>query len=646
MLINRCVGLLMVFALAAVWSVATAGPMVLVKEGGPAVPIVLPADAPAATTEAAQTLALYIEKITGQKPATLQAPLSSVPDSAIWIGTHDTLATLMPAVSLKFSEPEEILIASDGRHLVIAGRDVVVGDKQVQHGTANAIYTFIEKYLQVRWLWPGPLGEDVPASKTLALEPMEYRHHPVFRQRLFSRGMYPAPMEDWTRAWFRHQRVQPLYSFQVQAGHAYTKWWELYNQSNPEYFALREGGLRTPRKSPEMIKLCITNPGVAQRWLDNATQLLNDEPARVMVSASENDGADFCTCDTCRSWDHPEGPEIWGYVALTDRYVKYWNILARGLRERFGDREVYIGAYAYGPYRTPPIGQRLDANVALGYVGHFPLANDEVRDREQAAWNDWAQKIDGPMFFRPNLFHYSGGFWGLPNLAVRRTIADFRFLAQHKCIGLQVDSLPLVWATQGVQFYVMAKMAYDPMGDVEGAMTDYYQRGFGPAAQAVRQYHELMEAGHERVLAQIAHSSAKAREAVAIYRDAWNEQVMNQGAALLDTAAAQVAAGPKVYQDRVAFVRVGCDFTRLQIQVADAMAAVRDCNGADRQLVQKAVDLCAQRDRLMAANYENMALRRAKAYEESRKMGDYLGPVSDTFLQAAGLPTSTPKPQP
>jgi hypothetical protein len=48
-------------------------------------------------------------------------------------------------------------------------REGVIKGVQQEYGTINAVYTFLQDQLGVRWLWPGELGEDVPKSERIAI---------------------------------------------------------------------------------------------------------------------------------------------------------------------------------------------------------------------------------------------------------------------------------------------------------------------------------------------------------------------------------------------------------------------------------------------------------------------------------------------
>lgn len=625
--------------------------MILVDSGESRAPIVVAANAPEETLRAANELAAYIERIAGARPDLLQGTPDPAPDSAIWIGLHPQLTARFPDTDFDFARPEEILLVCDGRNLAIVGRDRIVAGHALESGTANAVYTFLERYLDVRWLWPGPLGEDVPERSTIALPAFTYRFAPPFRQR----RIYHNP-GDVLRDWCRRQRIL-LDSLVIPAGHAFTDWWDRYHETQPEYFALQPDGSRGGGEQPYpragTVKLCETEPGVWRQWLENAVESLRD-PTLQAISAAPNDGsnAGICMCERCRAWDHPDG-RPWNmrwrdhrktYVAMTDRYVRFWNQLAGMLAEAAPDRDVLVAGMAYGPARPPPIAVELKQNIVIGYVGHFPVASDGVREREKEEWALWADKAP-KLIFRPNLFWYSGGMLGLPTLVTRNTMEDFRFLAEHSGLGVTIDTTPRFWAAQGPQYYVMAQFAWDPFQDGEALLDDYYRRGFGPAADAVAAYFSLMEetlhAMHNR--GGWRHSMGAQRELVEAATGYYDADLFQRAEVLLDRAAEQVASGPQRFRDRVDFVRTGLDFARLQIDAIHAMRRVRESRGEDVAAVQTAQELHRRREAMYALHEGVAVWHWFRSYARNRGVGrgmtveDLLGPPRETHLHAAGV---------
>jgi hypothetical protein len=92
------------------------------KDIAPA-PIVLYEGAPSRTRDAAVTLADYIEKISGSRPALIDGQPTPLPDRAIWVGVQPAARALFPEANLDFDHPEETLILANDHHLLIAGRD-------------------------------------------------------------------------------------------------------------------------------------------------------------------------------------------------------------------------------------------------------------------------------------------------------------------------------------------------------------------------------------------------------------------------------------------------------------------------------------------------------------------------------------------
>jgi hypothetical protein len=159
---------------------------------------------------------------------------------------------------------------------------------------------------------------------------------------------------------------------------------------------------------------------------------------------------------------------------------------------------------------------------------------------------------------------------------------------------------------------------------------DYCRRGFGAAAKDVRKYFDLMERAHEAILDRIKHSSGAAREAILIYQDVYTRDVLDEADALMRRAEAKVAKGPEIFRQRVAFVRVGGDHTRLQVEIMREMKKVRESKGADGDAVRKAIELCARREALYKQS-PDYAVAFARWYHEIHQLDDYMGPPSAAF---------------
>ena len=572
-------------------------------------PIVVFEDAPPYTKKAAEELAIYIERISGARPEIFDGAPDPLPERAIWLGMQEALPALMPKVDFSFEHPEEILLAANDNHLVIAGRDrwdpdhlVVEGldekivGKQQEYGTANAIYTFLQDQLGVRWLWPGDLGEDVPKREKIIIEPFEYRHHPQIRARGGAFNFSTLSNKGYGRAhdWTRLQRLQ-LGSLEVGGGHGFGDWWQRFHETQPDLFALQPDGTRSGHPSPRNAKLCQSNPAVWQQWLAGVEEQLEKDPTRITFSGSPNDGwsSGHCVCENCRAWDHPDGePRLmhWHHFreqrpALSDRHVTFANQLGRVLKERFPDKDYRVLMLSYGHSRPAPIEARPADNVIMISVANF-YGRTHLVDRgstwgtthrdQLKAWG----KLAGEVIWRPNTGSPAGWQQGLPDLSVQQTIDDIEFVADNECIGIYIDGVWEHWATQGPQLYVMTHLLWNPDANAKDILDDYYQRGFGPAADSVKKYFDTLEEARMAYVKETTYAGG-----IAGLPQLFSDELLGRVDEILRQAEAEVAEENEVFQLRVAFVRAGLSYTALTVENIKAMEGYWD--QPDRAIADK-----------------------------------------------------------
>jgi hypothetical protein len=218
-------------------------------------------------------------------------------------------------------------------------------------------------------------------------------------------------------------------------------------------------------------------------------------------------------------------------------------------------------------------------------------------------------------------------------------------LAEMNCHVFEIDSVFQFSATQGPQNYLMARLSYDPSADGRAILRDFYERGFGPAADDVRAYYELMEKAHADLVENPAwrESSSARFKHLELLRQVHTPERHATARAALERA--RVRAEGKgvepVYAMRVALVRAGLEFVALNMEAAAFMERVRRSNGGDREAVQKAIEICATRDKLLAEAppfaidapyFQNRVVNPDSTYD--RRMGDYIGPPSPKFMNA------------
>lgn len=573
---------------------AVAAALDLVAKDTPPIPIVVFKDAPPRTREVAEVLAVYIEKISGKKPLVMLGASDPMPAGAIWLGVQPEVKTLFPNVNFDFQHPEEILIAANDKHVVIAGRDRwdparldiktregTIAAVQQEYGTINAVYTFLQDQLGVRWLWPGELGEDVPKSERITISSsLDCRHHPQMRARgsMFNYCRLGNKGYGKSHEWTMRQRLQ-LDSLAIEGGHGFGDWWDRYHEKHPEIFALQPDATRSGFPNPHNAKLCMSNPKVWELWLEGVAEELQQDPHRTVFNASPNDGwaSGHCVCEKCSAWDHPDGePRVFNWYhqnkerpATSDRDVTFANKLGELLKQKYPGQDYRVMMLSYGHSRPAPVKARPADNVIMTIVANF-FGRTGLVDRGSTRGDTYRQqfeawaKIVPSMFWRPNTGSPAGWQQGLPDIHVAQTIRDFQDVAAANCIGIYIDGVWEHWATVGPLYYIMAQLAWNPAADAEAILSDYYTRAFGPAAPHVREYFESLE--KERMP-----FAAKNGEAgVFSFPQLYSEALLTASQARLDRAAAAVPAD-SIFAKRVAFIQAGLTHTKLMMDTITLM---------------------------------------------------------------------------
>jgi hypothetical protein len=565
-----------------------AADFVLAEKGAGPAPIIVFKDASPRTREAADLLADYIGKMSGTKPPVTQGEPQPVPERAIWVGVQPAVKSLFPKIDFEFKHPEEILIVASEKHVVIAGRDrwdparmdIVTKEgpikgKQQEYGTVNAVYTFLQDQLGVRWLWPGELGEDVQPKERITIAPMEHRHHPQIRSRggVFNFSALGNKGYGRSHEWTMRQRLQ-LDSLQMEGGHGFGDWWERYHKQYPEVFALQPDGTRSGHPNPRNAKLCSSNPMVWELWLKGVEEDLAVDPNRTVFNASPNDGwaSGHCVCANCAAWDDPAGePRRFNWKgkneerpALSDRDVTFANKLGELLEKKYPGKGYRVLMLSYGHSRPAPIKARPADNVVMALVANF-YGRTGLVDRGSTRGDTYRQQFEAwakilpSMFWRPNTGSPAGWQQGLPDLSVQQTIRDLKDVAAARCEGIFIDGVWEHWATMGPQYYVMAQLVWNPKADAQAVLADYYGRAFGPASDPVREYFEALEK------ARMAFTAENGEAGVFTFPQLYTPALLRDSQARLDRAAALAPAG-LIHAKRVAFVQAGLDYTRLTMQ--------------------------------------------------------------------------------
>jgi len=586
-----------------------AADLVLMSKDSAPLPIILAKDAAPHTRAAATDLAKHLEVIGGTRPEIMEGAPEPLPKQAIWVGYQPVLNRLFPGTDFTFKHPEEIILAANENHVAITGRDrwdpkhLEFDDgykkfqgKQLEYGSANAVFTFLQERIGVRWLYPGKLGTDYPGADSLRIAPFTYRYHPQFRTRsgVFAQLDLGSSKGNDGQIWVKHQRLL-LDSLFLEGGHPLKGWWEKYHKTRPEIFALQPDGTRgTFPADPLSKKLCEGEPALWQTWLEEMEQRFAKYPYWQTLPTMANDGyySGHCTDPRSRAWDPAPSESkvliemMWDghreqWPPLSDRYANFANKLSELAKARFPDRDYFILMNAYGKVGNPaPLKTKLRDDVLVMAVHNFHMRHPAERDPRMQQFAEWA-KLAKQIVWRPNLGNQAGLAWGFPDVPLQQTMKDLRFVADHGSIGLFFDMYYENWANLSPYYYLVGQLAWNPQADGNAILEDFYQRSYGPAAPAMKRYWTLLEKTRQHFV-----DSIESPFRVTRIHEHYTDDLLAQAESILAEAEKLVAADPK-HAARVHFTRCGFIYARALVAQRSLMARWEAGKSKDKELEQR-----------------------------------------------------------
>ncbi|MBP5639904.1 MAG: DUF4838 domain-containing protein [Victivallales bacterium] len=458
--------------------------------------IVIPPKADSVVKFAAQELQRLIGLKVGIKPEISEnAPDGTYP---FIMGTPQN-TSLLPEEARWEVTDEATRIYGDSTSLGPEINLLQILSHRVKSGDLTAVYDFAEKQLGFLFLAPGPLGTVFEPASQLTLTtgssswnpgPLVHREiRPDYSLNLNSKkrsanddtpDKFKLTTEQnlnkylETHLWLKQQRIGK--SDSMTYGHAFTRWWERYGKTHPEYFAL-VNGKREPvhPNKPDRIKMCVSNEAFQQQIVDNWAA---SSPRPKFINVCENDSADYCECPKCRALDMPPRPGKKWDDDLSDRYIHFANAVLTKARKI--DPEVSVCFYAYSCYRYPTRRERVLPGVILGFVPSMMSIEDT--DRQYKEWRKMGAQL---MFQRPNDQHVNTG---LPMGFEKALFDHFQVGIKNGIIGLDYDSLHGFWDATGVADYILARAAIDPTRSFDYWMDEYCSI-YGAAAPDVKEYY-------------------------------------------------------------------------------------------------------------------------------------------------------------
>ncbi|PYI55634.1 DUF4838 domain-containing protein [Paenibacillus flagellatus] len=470
------------------WNVGTASTdpsdLPIVQNGETHAVVLVEETADDRTVAAADKLVDYVYKATGAVlPILTEEQLNDqggAPDGHVKIYVGPTTGLHPEAAGALVDLDEDgFVIQSHGRCLTIVG--------PTSWGTEFGVDEFLERYVGVRWLMPGPDGEDVPQTANLSvLQNVLIREEPAFVSRKLSPMSNPGhSIGPENIRWAGDNRIRD----RIDYGHNLYNLFppSVYGTTHPEFFPIRNGVPYIPSESAKASKWqpCFSNPDTVTEAIYNIVKYFNEHPGETYYSLGVNDEGGFCE----QAPDHPANPHrknSGGYDDMSDIYYAWVNQVVAGVLQVHPDK--YFGLLAYREVMDPPSFSLNDRVIPYMTKDRYGWAAADVKSADMQRTQVWASKA-------ANLgwYDYSyGSPYTLPRV-YSHVMSDYmQFASQNSVIGLVSESYPN-WG-EGPKNWVYAKLMWNPNQDVDLLLDEWYERAVGPAAAPdLKAYYDFWE---------------------------------------------------------------------------------------------------------------------------------------------------------
>lgn len=575
--------------------------------------------------EAARELIAYVERVTGARLPSAAGGKAGAAQVLVGLGAcppevRRELATLGTDAYVVQSRP-------DGT-LVLAGNG--------PDGTFFAVDAFLEQYAGVRWLWPGELGEVIPRRPTLRVPETTQRHVPAYVWRdLGPGGALWGSLDKWAAerrlgVSEAHQSAQKLWErrnrfggVKIYGGHAFGEMLppERYGPTHPEYYAL-VGGRRDWQHfdGKHGCQPCTTHPDVIKIVTDYAGQFFVTHPDYEAFAISLNDGGGFCECERCRALDSgqtevaagdPEGGKGGKKAVISDRIVTFANTVAAAVTRTHPGKKLIL--FAYGQYKQPPTRVKTADNVIIQYTFH--VANNWSPQSEAQQFNEtraWAGAASHLGIYE---YFIQGNFPDLPRPMLQPLQRSVQELHRQGYRYYQTQSGD-GYAINGLTYYLLGRLLWDPAADLASLRADYFAAGFGPAADTVQRAYGRWESAWRDLAGKSVAMDAATQAQYQRIAEAYPVALRRAVAADLREAAALVSGAERA---RVEFLQVGLRYIDLTLDAVEATLPLLDGGWKlDKKIVApanpdmtafgRARDAWEARERFVATQRDGFAL--------------------------------------
>ena len=448
----------------------------LIDKGKPYAKIVVPPKSPESIYKSAKLLQTYIAKSTG-----VILPLSENEKAITQVNNINVYIYVQKRTNDEKNSIKKDILESDGFTIDFSTKKYIkiIGNSFI--GTEFGVYEFLERFVGVRWLIPGPLGEHIPKRKDLIIKSSTITQLPVFGSRRFS----GFDKEDKaSRLWARRNRMKDYIRFHHNLYNIFPI--DTYTKTHPHLFPQKKGkpyipypnvGWQPCLKEPDAITIAVQN---ISRYFDNNT--LSSTFSLGPNDATSGEGSGYCVSDI-------EGIKLntWNYNDISDVYFKWANKVVEKILKKYPQK--IFGTLAYRETAMPPKKIMVNKKI-IPFLTEDRLRwiDPEVKRKGHKLVESWKSRSQRLGFYD----YIYGTPYIIPRIYFHHMADVYKYAARNKIVAVYAEAYPN-WG-EGPKYYLTLKLFWNPFIDVDNILEDWYKCAVGKlAAPYLSDYFTLWE---------------------------------------------------------------------------------------------------------------------------------------------------------
>ncbi len=436
-----------------------------------------------------------------------------------WLVLGKNSITEKLGISVKTLPKEGFIVKTFERGIVIIGQDGSTikdfynkydGNRYRLCGTVWATMDFIERFLGVRYYFPGP-GIIYPKIKNLQITPVAYKDWPRFNSKrwlwdLF--GDFGRRSEKWPKAWgeyqpdwqqfwyyWRQTEFSRLSVSHQPQGH---NWAKVHSKTKPYLFYKDKYGKRWADPNDAMNTVFdITAKKTAEQYINDCLRFYNEgwQDAWIGSRKPTSEAITFGQTDKYMVLENARSKDLIDYSrgkfgTMSDVSARFYIWLCEIAKKKLPGKKVM--GWAYADYRLPPLKNwEFPDNFELdqcNLINTSLYGNQELLDFDVSVVKRWSELLGRPV----------GTYLYLSEKAdfsqiVSPEFAQKFYLEADKYINNRTyyDGRPF-WGSCFMTDYLMMRVLWNPKFQIKAARNESYELLYGEAAPYIKVFYDTV----------------------------------------------------------------------------------------------------------------------------------------------------------